>query len=125
MSTESKEHYADVDSYNRKLTLVHQDKTVVQSQDALILKEVRKSVYDPVFYFPKDDLEVELEKIPDMQSHCPIKGEALYWNLKQNPVSDYFAWSYEDPTSETKDIKGYIAFNLDYVTIISEPLEKS
>lgn len=122
MSEANKEHYADIDPYDRKLTLKHRGSTIVQSRNALILKEVRKKVYDPVFYFPKDDLETELEKVPDMQSRCPIKGEALYWNLK-DPVEDYFAWSYEDPTSEAKEIEGYIAFNPDYVTIISEPLD--
>lgn len=121
MSAANTEHFADIDPYDRKLTLTHRDSTVIQSRDALILKEVRKKVYDPVFYFPKDDLEAELEKMPDMQSHCPIKGEALYWNLK-NPVEDYFAWSYEDPTPEAEEIEGYIAFNPDYITIISEPL---
>lgn len=123
MSAESKEHYADIDPYDRKLTLKNQDNRIIESRDALILKEVRKKVYDPVFYFPKDDLETELGKMPDMQSRCPIKGEAVYWNLKENTVDDYFAWSYEDPTPEAEEIEGYIAFNPDYVTIISEPLD--
>ncbi|MGB0806576.1 MAG: DUF427 domain-containing protein, partial [Salibacteraceae bacterium] len=116
-----KRHYAVVDSYNRKLTIIMNGKPIASTTSGLILKEVGKSVYDPVFYIPKKDVSIELLPEPKRTSHCPIKGDATYWNLK-SPTSEYFAWSYETPHPRTKKIKGYVAFNMQYITLVSEPL---
>jgi uncharacterized protein (DUF427 family) len=117
-----KRHYAIIDTYPRKLTLKLNDKIVAESENALILKEVAKTVYNPVFYFPKKDIKIELVSEPERKSFCPIKGDASYWNFKENPTSDYLAWSYEKSLPRTKKIEGYIAFNLERLTLISEPI---
>lgn len=117
-----KRHYAAIDAYPRKLTLKYNNKIIAESQNALILKEVAKSVYNPVFYFPKEDIKVDLVMEAERKSYCPIKGDASYWNFKENPTSDYLAWSYEKALPRAKKIKGYIAFNLDQITMISEPM---
>lgn len=122
MGTEDKRHYAIMEAYKRKLTLKYNGVTVVESSKAIILKEVGTSVYNPVFYFPKEDLKMELIQEFSRKSSCPIKGEASYWNFKDNPTDNYFAWSYEDPHPRSKKIKGYIAFNLDYLTLCSDPI---
>lgn len=116
-------HYAIVDPYRRKLTLKYQGQTIVESEKALILKEVGKSVYDPVFYFPKEDIRVALVEEAERKSFCPIKGDASYWNFKDNPGQDYLAWSYEEALPYTKKIKAYIAFNIQDMTLVSEPLK--
>ena len=87
-----------------------------------ILKEVGKGVYDPVFYLPKEDILIKLELEPKRQSHCPIKGDATYWNVESDFTKNYFAWSYEEPLPRSNKINGYIAFNLEYITLISEPI---
>ncbi len=124
MEDTANRHYAVTDSYHRKLTLKYNDEIIAYTERALILKEVGYSVYDPVFYIPKEDLKLELKKETQRTSHCPIKGEATYWNLNGNlATDDYFAWSYEDPLPRAKKIKGHVAFNSDYVTFISEPMK--
>jgi hypothetical protein len=50
---EEKRHYAVIDDYNRKLTLKYMNEVIAETTSALILKEVGKSVYDPVFYQKK------------------------------------------------------------------------
>ena len=122
---EEQRHYAVTDVYNRKLTLTYKGKTLAETSEALILKEVGKSVYNPVFYLPKNAIKLELELDNSRQSHCPIKGDATYWYVKDDPTTNYFGWSYEesDVLPKAKKIKGYIAFNMQYVTIVSEPIE--
>ena len=115
-------HYAVIDQYNRKLTLKHNDEIIAVSSDALLLKEVGKSVYDPVFYLPKNDVIKDLKAETDRKSFCPIKGDASYWNVADDFTDNYFAWSYEDALLPTKKIKGYMAFNPEYITFISEPI---
>ena len=122
MKTNENRHYAVIDNYKRKLTLKYKDEIVAESEDALILKEVGTSVYDPVFYLPKEDIKVKIDKEPQRNSHCPIKGDATYWNLNAKPTEDYFAWSYEEALPSTKKIEGYIAFNPVNITFISEPI---
>lgn len=114
-------HYAVIDTYDRKLTVLYEGKKIAETTDAFILKEVGQSVYNPVYYFPKESLTVELEAEPKRQSHCPIKGDASYWNLSESPTKDYFAWSYDNALPRAKKINGCIAFNPAYVSFLSEP----
>jgi uncharacterized protein (DUF427 family) len=119
---EAKRHYCEIDICNRKLTLKYKDTTIAETTRALILKEVGSSVYDPVFYLLKDDLKIKLELEPERRSRCPLKGDATYWNVAGNLTDNYFAWSYEDPLPDAEKIRGYIAFNMEYITFISEPI---
>ena len=119
---EDKRHYSVIDNYSRKLTLKYKNEIIAETTCALILKEVAKNVYDPVFYLPKDDINIKLESEPKRQSYCPLKGDASYWNVTGDFTNNYFAWSYEDPFARSKKIQGYIAFNMEYITFISEPI---
>jgi uncharacterized protein (DUF427 family) len=49
MEKTEKRHYAVINPYNRNLTLTFEGKTIAETQNAMILKEVGKTVYDPVF----------------------------------------------------------------------------
>jgi uncharacterized protein (DUF427 family) len=119
---EEKRHYAVIDNYNRKLTLKYLNEVIAETTSAFILKEVGKGVYNPVFYLPKENVLIKLESEPNRQSHCPIKGEASYWNVASDFTDNYFAWSYEKALPRSKKIEGYIAFNMEYITLISEPI---
>jgi|TARA_R110000737_G_scaffold327084_3_gene341124 uncharacterized protein (DUF427 family) len=118
---EEKRHYAVIENYNRKLTFKYKKEVIAETTRALILKEVGTSVYNPVFYLPKEDVLIELELVPNRKSHCPIKGYASYWNVKGGYTDNYFAWSYEEALPRANKIEGFIAFNMEYITVISEP----
>lgn len=122
MEAQEKRHFAVIDPYKRKLTIKFGDRIVAETTDALILKEHGRSLYDPVFYIPKKDIKVELEREPETKGFCPIKGNAHRWHLKEEPTEYYFAWSYEDPLPRSVKIKGHLAFNLHHVSFVSEPL---
>ena len=119
---EEKRHYSVIESYKRRLIIKYRNEVIAETTRALILKEIGKGVYDPVFYLPKEDILIKLDLEPKRQSHCPIKGDATYWNVEGGFTNNYFAWSYEDPLPRSRKIKGYIAFNIEYITFISEPI---
>ena len=119
---EEKRHYSVIDKYNRKLTIKYKDLIIAETTNAMILKEVGKGVYDPVFYIPKEGLRTKLEKDNAHESFCPIKGTATYWNITGGFTSEYFAWSYEDTLPRSKKINGMLAFNMNYISFISEPI---
>lgn len=116
-----KRHYAVYDNYNRLFTIKLGDIVIAKTTRAIIVKEVGKGVYDPVFYIPKKDIILPLKLEEGKTSTCPIKGEASYW-MPNTPTRNYFAWSYEKPNPRARKIKGFIAFNMEYVSLISEPL---
>lgn len=122
MDTSTNRHFAVIDPVKKKITVKYEDQVIVESKEALLLKEVGRSIYDPVFYFPKSDLKVSLKLETKYQSHCPIKGDATYWTIPNAPDDTYFAWSYESALPRSKKIEKFIAFNADLVTIISEPV---
>lgn len=119
---ENSKHYTVIDDYERRLTIKFKGKVIAATENSRILKEVGKSVYNPVFYFPKEDIKVELKEEKSRKSHCPIKGDATYWQMTDEITNDYFAWSYEEPLSQAKKVEGYIAFNISELTVISEPI---
>ena len=119
---EEKRHYSVIDPYKRRLILKYKNEIIADTREALILKEVGKSVYNPVFYLPKDAVKIKLVPEPGRQSHCPIKGDASYWNIEGGFTDNYFAWSYEEALPRSKKIQGYLAFNMEYITLISEPI---
>lgn len=119
----NKQNYVVIDHYNRNLTIKFKDKIIAQSENAMILKEVSDTVYTPVMYFPKEDVKVELELVADRTSTCSLKGKATYWKIKGVSTDHYFAWSYDAPLAAAEKIKGYVSFSMDYITIISVPIE--
>lgn len=116
-----KRHYAVYDQYNRNLTIKWGEEIIAKTTQAVIVKEVGKGVYDPVFYIPKGDVLIDLHLEKGKKSTCPIKGEASYW-MPQKATTNYFAWSYETPNPRAKKIAGHIAFNMEFITFISAPI---
>jgi len=83
-------------------------KIIVQSDRALVLHETRHS---PVYYFPKEDVNMGFLVRTEHKTHCPFKGDATYWSLLSGTrVLENVAWSYENAYPEASDINGYIAF---------------
>lgn len=119
---EQKRHYAVIERYPRKLTVLYQDEVVAETHAAMILKEVNGDrVYNPVFYIPQADLKMNLEMNPEPKGYCPIKGRSRHWNHATHPAPNYLGWSYEDPLPGSEAIQSHIAFNLNDVTLISAP----
>ncbi|NOX16839.1 MAG: DUF427 domain-containing protein [Chlorobi bacterium] len=62
-------------------------------------------------YFPPESINKEFFTDSDMQSTCPWKGDARYYNIVVDGVANKdAAWYYPDPKERATQIKGYIAF---------------
>ena len=83
--------------------------TVLASSDHVLLMD--ESDYLPRLYFPADDVNFDVLEPSDKTTHCPHKGDAVYYSLKDGPAHHQnIAWSYLDPLEEATEIKGMIAF---------------
>lgn len=86
-----------------------------ETQNAL---ELIEGDYAPVIYFPREDIAMSFLDASDTKTHCPWKGDASYYSIptKSTVIKDA-AWSYEDPKDDIAQIKGYLAFYTDRVTV--------
>lgn len=79
-----------------------------ETENALRLEEPG---YDPVIYFPREDIGMALLEPSPTTSHCPHKGDATYYSLQSKSVLvPDVAWSYENPVDGARAIAGYLAF---------------
>ncbi|MEA3193308.1 MAG: hypothetical protein QOD26_1641 [Betaproteobacteria bacterium] len=85
---------------------------IAESRDALALKE---GSYPTVYYFPRKDVKMERLVRSSHKTHCPFKGDASYYSLKDGPENA--VWSYEQPFDEMAAIKERLAFYPDKVEI--------
>ncbi len=64
-----------LESDPRRIRAEFQGETVADSANVLVMHETRLA---PVFYFPREDVRMELLVKSDHHTHCPFKGNASY-----------------------------------------------
>ena len=81
---------------------------VVDSLNARVMLE---KGHLPVYYFPRSDVLEECLTPTDHHTHCPHKGEAVYWNarLPERTVEDV-VWSYPHPIAQCPRIASLMCF---------------
>ncbi|MFC3612194.1 DUF427 domain-containing protein [Lutimaribacter marinistellae] len=83
------------------------DVLLAETNRAVAMYETRQQ---PVIYIPKSDMRVELSPPTELQTFCPFRGTATYFDLilpdERVPQA---AWSYEEALAESRDIRGHIA----------------
>lgn len=80
-----------------------------ESSGALELDEVGHA---PVIYFPREDVAMAFLDRSDHRTHCPLKGDASYFDIMSKSRSYGNAvWSYVDPREEVAEIREYLAFH--------------
>jgi class 3 adenylate cyclase/uncharacterized protein (DUF427 family) len=96
---------------------------IADSARALIVHETR---LPPAYYFPPDDVRMDLLAKTGHATHCPFKGNASYWTLKVgDQVAENAAWAYEQPYSEAERIRGYLSFYRNKVSVLPEGGEET
>ena len=80
--------------------------------------ELREGSYDPVIYFPREDVAMAFLDPSDRTTTCPHKGEASYFTIvtKSNTLPDA-VWSYENPKEGVEAIAGHLAFYPDRIAV--------
>jgi uncharacterized protein (DUF427 family) len=81
---------------------------VAQTKRALDLKE---ATYPVVVYVPRDDADMRFFAKTAKSTHCPYKGDASYFTLKdKTDEAPDAVWSYEDPYLAMARIADHLAF---------------
>ncbi|MBV8981232.1 MAG: DUF427 domain-containing protein [Acidimicrobiia bacterium] len=105
------EHWVATEPSPRHVRAFFNGVAVADSKRALLLRE-RDHV--GVYYFPMDDVRMELLTRTDKHTRCPYKGDATYWSIDvDGRRAENAVWGYEEPLPDRADIKGHVAFYWD------------
>ncbi len=88
---------------------------IADSTDAIALYEAGRG---PTWYLPRADVKMDRLERTTHRSHCPFKGDASYFTIKNAPRGENAVWSYEQPFDEVGDIAQRLAFYPDRVDSI-------
>jgi uncharacterized protein (DUF427 family) len=104
------------DPYTRVDT-VHSSRQVRVEVDGEVIAETNRPVLlfetglPTRYYIPKLDVRMDLLVATDSVTHCPYKGDAVYWSLRvgEKTYPD-FVWSYPRPIPEIPKIENLLSF---------------
>jgi uncharacterized protein (DUF427 family)/class 3 adenylate cyclase len=89
---------------------------IADSRRALILHETRQA---PAYYFPREDVKLDLFRKTEHVTHCPFKGNASYWSVSVGgAVAENAAWSYDEPYDDARPVREYLSFYPERVSAI-------
>jgi uncharacterized protein (DUF427 family) len=82
--------------------------TIVDSRHAKLLHE---QGHLPLYYFPTEEVRMDLLEPTDHSTRCPFKGEASYWSVRVGDrVAENAVWGYPEPLQDAPPLAGYVAF---------------
>ncbi|MCA3747715.1 MAG: DUF427 domain-containing protein [Rubrobacter sp.] len=82
--------------------------------DSRRMKLLHETGLLPVYYFPEEDVRMELLERTDHTTRCPFKGEAVYWTVRAGGrTAENAAWAYPEPLEDAPPLGGYISFYWD------------
>jgi len=111
-------HFMTLGQCKFKVQAKYKGKVVASSSRATVLHEVAQIIVDPVYYFPKDSVAMDLFETSSKKTHCPIKGDCTYFHIKVGgEVLKDAAWAYEVPIPEAAALKNLVAFDTSRIQV--------
>ncbi|SRR5258708_3160093 len=112
-------HRIETKPAKQRVRVTFNGELIADTKDAIELVEstgTGKSTVAPVvYYIPRKDVKMDRLARTAHSTHCPFKGDASYYSLKNGPENA--VWSYEQPYDEMALIKDLLAFYPDKVSI--------
>ena len=104
-------HRIDIRHTSRHLVVRAGDRVIADTTRPLVLYE---SGFAPRWYVPRADVVAEAQTPSDMQTFCPYKGIASYYDIGGAAQA---AWSYRAPLDEMAAIGDLVSFEPDRVEV--------
>jgi uncharacterized protein (DUF427 family) len=104
-----------------RVQVTHDGEVIADTTNAIEMHEthVGHVVAPVVYYIPRKDVRMERLARTEHHTHCPFKGDASYYSLKNG--AENAVWTYEQPYDEMLAIKELLAFYPDKFDITAEP----
>lgn len=112
-------HFMRIAEPEHEITARVGELVVARSRRTRKVKEVGLDVYDPVHYFPREDVDMARLERNDRSTHCPLKGDTEYFDLVVGEDRiENAAWCYVQTIEEASALQDRIAFDAGRVQII-------
>lgn len=115
-------HAVQITASDRRWTAQLGELVLATSTRTQVLKETG---YEPVIYFPAEDVSMSHLTQTEDRSTCPFKGEARYYVSATAEDGRPIAWSYDAVFDAAARIKGHVAFYDDRVNLHQELISTS
>jgi uncharacterized protein (DUF427 family) len=92
------------------------DQVVVRVKDVVVATSSRPIVLTetgcpPRYYLPSVDVKTDMLRSSTTTSHCPFKGDAVYWSVDTGDgLIEDAVWSYPEPFPRVEQVTGLLAF---------------
>ena len=103
-----------LEAVDRKVKVVFGGVTLAYTTRA---KRVLETSHPPVYYIPRQDIQMEFLRGAGHTSHCEWKGRASYYDIAtkgeitgEAKSEKRVAWHYPDPVPEFEGLKDHVAF---------------
>ena len=101
-------HDIEITSGTDQVVVRIKDTIVATSSRALALAETGLPTR---YYLPAADVKMDLLRSSTTTSHCPFKGDAVYWSVDiGDGLAEDIVWSYPEPFPKVEQIMGMLAF---------------
>lgn len=105
---------------------------IVDSKNAILVRSTAPRRGRPTYYFPTDEVRMDLLQPSSTTKNDRHIGDATYYNLKTgDKVIEDAAWSFGEPYatedvehSDAPDLRGYVAFDWDKIDSWFEEAEE-
>jgi uncharacterized protein (DUF427 family) len=112
------EHHVELTEKAGRVRVEFAGRTIADSARSLLVLE---SHHDPVVYFPREDVAMDLLERAVDTTFCPFKGTASYYTIRVGDRTARTAvWSYEAPYDEVAGLAHYLAFYGDRIDALIE-----
>ena len=107
------DYYVRLETTARRLRVKLNGEFIADTRCGMMMFEAH---HLPVYYFPLEDVRLDLMSRTDHHTNCPFKGDASYWTATVGDrTAENVLWSYETPYVEVPDLKDLGAFYWDRV----------
>ena len=111
-------HRIDCVRSQRQLRVQLRGLVLVDAHDVVSLFETASA---PRLYVEKKHVRMEHLIASPTTSYCPYKGYASYWSARVGGETfQDIAWSYEDPTPESRRIAGLLSFYPERAEVVQD-----
>lgn len=100
----------------KRIDVLASDRHVVVSYDGQVLADSRRATalfetHLPTrWYFPRDDVRMDLLEESDTRTVCAYKGHSTYLSLAGRPEAADVAWTYPDPLHDAAQVRDLVCF---------------
>ncbi|WP_423182877.1 DUF427 domain-containing protein [Arthrobacter sp. NyZ413] len=100
-------HRVDIRASSQGVTASLDGVTLASTNSAQLLYETLLPVR---YYFPPEDVRLDLMEESAKQTACAYKGKASYWTYPGSEGGKDIAWSYKRPLRDAAQIHGLVSF---------------